>query len=411
MSAVRIQTQASSLNSSESAFGFSVGIPFLTEDGFDPTATAVDNSTAPTCDASAPVTKHMSHCVAFEFAFYTVVMGIVCLMGLIGNVLFFVCLQNDKSEQRVPAFLLQSVAVADSSVLVVGFFGLVIYDGLLPYAFPNEHWWYDAMPYVIKYVQPVGYMTETFSVWVTMLLAINRYISVCKPFHMTTWCTMTKVMRQMVTVVIFSMILNIPRFFQWKVVAVDCGISIQQTSIGEYKLFGIVYSNALYTILVLILPLVLLVLLNGKVIRMLYNHRKWKRHSIGGYRKSSERNVTMIMITLVLVFIVCRTPDRILQILKNFYPQRHCGTVSYYLTHVCNFLIILSSSVNFFIYYTFTRRFRRLLGSHVCSCFGTKVHSFRESMGSTFRSRDVPRSRHLAESENRAILECMITTV
>ena len=42
----------------------------------------------------------------------------------------------------------------------------------------------------MKYVQPVGYMAHTLTIWITVLLAVNRYLAVCKPFLVHRACTL-----------------------------------------------------------------------------------------------------------------------------------------------------------------------------------------------------------------------------
>jgi len=37
--------------------------------------------------------------------------------------------------------------------------------------------------YVLVYVLPVAFVAQTATVWVTVLVAINRYIAVCRPYQ------------------------------------------------------------------------------------------------------------------------------------------------------------------------------------------------------------------------------------
>jgi len=45
-------------------------------------------------------------------------------------------------------------------------------------------------PYLIKYINPVGYMVQSCTIWITVLLAVNRYVAICRPFVASLWLSM-----------------------------------------------------------------------------------------------------------------------------------------------------------------------------------------------------------------------------
>ena len=57
-----------------------------------------------------------SECALFDFIVYTVVMGSLCLVGLVGNTTAFYVLQNDRTRTST-SFLLQ---VSDLHVIIEG---------------------------------------------------------------------------------------------------------------------------------------------------------------------------------------------------------------------------------------------------------------------------------------------------
>lgn len=69
-------------------------------------------------------------CRLYDFVVCTVIIGLVCLFGLAGNVTSFFVLLKHKSETAT-IFLLQSMAVFDSLLLLVSLF---IYT--LPFIYP-----------------------------------------------------------------------------------------------------------------------------------------------------------------------------------------------------------------------------------------------------------------------------------
>lgn len=126
------------------------------------------------------------------------------------------------------------------------------------------------------------------------------------------------------------------------------------TSIGEQTLFGKVYTNAVYTVVVLLLPLLLLLVLNTRIIREIRHLNE--RHAVISYCRAGatachvvkcnaspststlgggvtstgggggrervitgggpdrDESMTKIMVVIVFVFLLCHTPDRILQV-------------------------------------------------------------------------------------------------
>ena len=321
-------------------------------------------------------------CDRVRFGVNTIVVGSLCLFGLIGNVLSIVVLQKDRSN-RVASFLLQSLAVADNALLLLAFFVLSLFHSLLPYI-GEIYIWSQAMPYTVKYIQPLAYMAQTATIWITVLLGINRYIAVCKPFDVSSWCCMKYTRAQVIAAVLFSICFNMPRFFQVEVVhhivfrngEPRLGVGLNLSSISEKSTFGLVYTTGIYTILVLLLPFVLLVFMN---IRVILELRAVRRR--GSFMSTqpilSDYNITLIMIIIIVMFLLCHTPDRVLNILKLVRSgDFSCSEEYFYANLVCNSLVIMNSSVNFVVYCLFRKRFRKILHSVICLKFSSLSKTF-----------------------------------
>ena len=319
--------------------------------------------------------------VTFNFYMNFLVIGTLCISGIVGNALSILVLRKDPNN-KVAIFLLQSLAVADNLLLLVSFVTLSIWMGFIPYC--NSHNWTGrSKVYLAIIMDPVGAMVQTGMVWFTVLLALNRFIAVCKPFQASKLCTLKRAKIQVTVVVIFSVCFNIPRFSQYDIVynATDVGdIMIKSSWIGPDTVFGIVYTNALYTVLVLLLPLLLLIGLNTHLIRDMRASRQRAsvvaaRHGIGMVAPSEE-NISIVMIIIIVVFIICQTPDRIYQILNLvLFDQTQCDIVKSRLQAVCNLLIIINSSTNFIIYYLCRSSFRKILKRRICAMPGLRFYS------------------------------------
>jgi hypothetical protein len=51
----------------------------------------------------------------------------------------------------------------------------------------------DHIYYTRAYALPFAYIAQTATIWVTVLVAFNRYIAVCQPFKAARLCTVVQV--------------------------------------------------------------------------------------------------------------------------------------------------------------------------------------------------------------------------
>jgi len=159
-----------------------------------------DNSSANASNVSVVVSDSVEvadRCLWFRFTVNTLLIGVLCMFGLFGNTLSLFVLERDR-RNRVAVFLLQSLATADNLVLCVAFVELSIVYGLLPVVGRLDIQQASA-PYLVKYVNPVGYAVQSCAIWITVLLAVNRYVAICRPFVAAHWLRMRRTRLQVRT--------------------------------------------------------------------------------------------------------------------------------------------------------------------------------------------------------------------
>ena len=182
----------SSLNSGAQDNGSVVNVePAVTTDNW--MLPSLDNDSVNATNFSSVVDNvgYADPCVVpmwFHFVVNTLLIGALCVFGLFGNTLSLIVLERD-CHNRVAVFLLQSLATADNLFLCVGFFQLSVFYGLLPVV-GRLDMQKAISPYLIIYVNPIGYMVQSCAIWITVLLAVNRYVAVCRPFVATRWLRM-----------------------------------------------------------------------------------------------------------------------------------------------------------------------------------------------------------------------------
>ena len=318
--------------------------------------------------------------VAFKFWFATVVIGLLCVLGLLGNALSIFVLQKD-NHNRVACFLLQALACADITTLLITLVILSLLFGLLPYLGSqeepvlSEEAMQELSSYIIKYVNPIGAITQFCTVWFTVLLAVNRYVAICQPFRAHAWCTLNRARLQVAVVIVTSLLFNVVRFFVYTINVTQnedgaTSYAIAPSSLAKNTAFIFVYAIFLSTLVIQVLPVVLLATLNTKLIVEVRRIKRRAFESQNLPRQQHEDNITLVMITIILLLLVCHTPDGIVQIIGQFLPQeaRKCGSTYYYAHMVSTLLVVCNSSTNFIVYYLMRRGFRKVLVRRLCHC-------------------------------------------
>ena len=204
-------------------------------------------------------------CIQFTFDAYVLFFGAMCVFGLVGNGLSWAVLRWDRrSSGRVATFLLQTMAVVDNLFLLTAGIShittaVTLYidatsgnnDVLAPpiqagnssLATPIN---VDATPsqgsnstvglhppvggvtsavvraYITAYVTicvwPLVHITQMWAVWITVLVAFNRYVAICMPFQAHRLCTMKQVRFQMACLGLSIILYNIPRWLEYEVI-------------------------------------------------------------------------------------------------------------------------------------------------------------------------------------------------
>jgi hypothetical protein len=82
-------------------------------------------------------------------------------------------------------------------------------------------WLKTILPYAGKYLFPVAITAETGTIYLTVLVTVNRYLAVCRPYDPPGRRSVESARLHVLVVAVFSVVYNIPRFFEYDVVEVD----------------------------------------------------------------------------------------------------------------------------------------------------------------------------------------------
>ena len=304
-------------------------------------------------------------CAAFDFGVYSVVGGSLCTLGIVGNLISFSVLWRDNSKAAT-AYILRALAVADSLVLIVAM-PLYVLSNVYPYTSYLKAC-YDMYVNFVPYLWPCYLIPYTATIMLTVLVSLNRYFAVCKPFGAQDFCSTASARKHVTCIAIFSILYNIPRFFEYEKSIICVGFNstqevFDQSAFAENILYRIIYANVLYFIVMHGGPLLSLAFLNYQLIQALKKRQRRRSEMGKGAKNGYQQDITLVLVVVIFVFMFCQTPTFVDHVLWTAVDEtdRACGNWHYYYTAIADLLAILNSSVNFLIYILTSRKFRQLL--------------------------------------------------
>ena len=284
--------------------------------------------------------------------------GSFCLLGFVGNVLSFVVLVQ--AFGRSPMFyVLRAVAVSDAFFLF-SVFVIQTLVNMYPYTGVLQ-WCFEYRGYIQYSLWPILMMTQMSTVWLTVLVSMERYIAICYPLKAASMCTIPKVRRSVIAIFTVSILYNIPRYFEHNIVSKGY---MEKSEISNNVVYRYLYMCVLYSLVLFLIPLLLLVILNAKLVLALQRgKRQWQTLQM---RQKKEQNLTMIPLTIVLVFFICGVPALVVNIIEAIRPDIQSEGFIQFLV-VSNLLVVLNSAANFIIYCLLGKKFRTKL-CDICHC-------------------------------------------
>jgi hypothetical protein len=147
------------------------------------------------------------------------VVSALCLIGFVGNALTIAVLRRDRLQDGASTatnWLLRSLAAVDTVYLVSCLF---IQTAKTAHDFTV--WFPDRLrpyfPYAEQFMWPVASIAHTMTVWTVLLVTVDRYIAVCRPFD-SRLRTAERVKAMFAIVCLLAIAYNVPQFFERRVI-------------------------------------------------------------------------------------------------------------------------------------------------------------------------------------------------
>ena len=303
-------------------------------------------------------------------------MPFILVITIIANTLILLVLS--KRHMRTPTnILLMSMALSDM-------FTLLIPSPWLFYAYTFDHHAQPLYPLAACYAFRIMYeiipnLFHTASIWLTLALALQRYIYICHPILARTWCTSQGINKVVFWIFLLAGLHQAAQPFASIYVSRDIAWGGRMVTVCEE-----IYSSWLCTItpnvyfslyywfrviFVHVIPCTFLVFLNVLLCIALKRADLKKRKLLkdkkdrNEFKKLRDSNMTTLMlIVVVTVFLCVEIPlgvVTILHIINNSMFEVLNYDIAQALILFTNFFIIVSYPVNFAIYCGMSREFRK----------------------------------------------------
>lgn len=298
--------------------------------------------------------------------------GALGLFGIFGNIISIKVLSS-RDLDMLPSFrhLLKMLAGFDATFLI---FTLSLF------CFSSWSNYYDdyIRPVLTPYWLPVIQIALTGSVWTTMMVSVERYLTVCLSYRSP------KVQHMIYTfpIIFFAFLFNIPRFFELTTGIEATNVTIYNETLGQaynvtiYKpvlepteirrdpLYSRYYVLIANSFALAFIPMTALVILNACIFRTI--SKATRRHNAISSNQRRDHSVALMLISVVVVFIICHSIRSIINtyecIQMAMYGElKHWPGWIQTMVHVNHFALVVNSSINILIYACKDDKFQHVL--------------------------------------------------
>ena len=202
---------------------------------------------------------------------------------------------------------------------------------------------------------------------------------------------------QVALIVVISYVLEIPRYLETKLEEVTCNgytyVIWRSTQLTENPIYTVLYRSIFTSLLIMYLPLFLTTFMSHFLIKFLIQKRKIRHQLLVAkvleskmVKHTSDENITTVLTVIALTYVICIIPVALYPIFRLFLSSSYCGSFISYFSTTADFVHIVNSAFNFFIYYLNIPMFRTCLKEMLQNCFyckrerKTKIQCFKSSV-------------------------------
>ena len=321
-----------------------------------------------------PPSQTTYHCQLYRFIMSVGLTGSLCLFGIVGNILTILVFNkfnknsSDKKSRSSAPLLLSGLAISDLSLL----FTLFIVKSIPSFVsftkiFPNFFVTYIFV-FLMVYGWPCVGVSQSINSWITVLVAMHRFIAIILPHKAAIHCTYKKARIHLIVVSIIVTMYEMPTFFNNKISKyVDSdNKTIYFPTYAQFNVnywYKLIYKTTLYYIINYLIPWMILATVTVYLVRAVKQAQKFRSQmGTASDHQDNTDDITMSLIAVVITSLVCRPWEPIRRVIEAIVGRKPgCGHYYYYYEEFPSLTAALNSSANFVLYCLFAKRFPETL--------------------------------------------------
>ncbi|XP_077523643.1 G-protein coupled receptor dmsr-1-like [Amblyomma americanum] len=304
----------------------------------------------------------------------------VCVFGILANVLNIIVLTQRNMVSPTNG-ILTGLAVADMLVIAT-YLPYTIITHVMPQA-PTQS--FERAVFVLVHSH-VSVVFHTVSTWLTVTLAVWRFLAVSFPASSKEWCSMQRARWAVVSVYVSCALCCLPLYLS---------LTVNQTGTPQEPSYRVDFSNFALangaflrnldfwtnSVLMKLVPCVALTGLSLGLLRALYKVKTRERRlrqggcgptGHGGNSEEDRDRTTRMLLAVLLLFLVTEFPSGIVSLLSGILGHHFIKHVYNNLGADMDILARVSCAVNFILYCFMSRQFRKTSAALFTPCIVTK---------------------------------------
>lgn len=286
----------------------------------------------------------------------------VCIFGITANIMNIIVLTRKNMVSPTNA-ILTGLAVADMMVML----------SYIPFSFHNyirvglkeeEKYSFGWAAFTLFHAH-FTVVNHTISIWLTVTVAIWRFMAVCYPAATMRWRTLIRARIAIVSTYVTCTLFCIPVYITF---------TLNASTENEQTVYKVDFSRIakqhngllasinfwLFSVITKLVPCVALTGLSLGLIKVLYEanlRRQRLKVKSGDCDKSHDRTTKMLLAVLAL-FLLTEFPSGMLALLSGALGDEFFAHVYMNFGETMDILALVNSAVNFIIYCSMSRQFR-----------------------------------------------------
>ena len=320
----------------------------------------------------------LSGCKDF-FQSLAIFLTVLVVISTLGNPVTIYIFSRQKLTPSTLLFMV--LAILDFLFMLLSFFIIA-----LPNLITDRPLFSDVSMFLTVYGVPVFIIIYCMSTWVVVLMAWNRYLAISRPLYYHRITKIKFVCIQLAVLFVASVIFVIPRFFEMKVYHIEPAFKghnygTEVTELHNNKYYQLYYRIVAYLVFLNVLPLSMLCFLTYKLVKEIKESNARRQELCQGESGQNannnhnldERRITVILTTVVVVFIVFHSPVLVYRIMELVFfledPNWSCFKMDltiYGISRVLSTFAQVNATFNFIVYVISSSAFRRDLMKMCC---------------------------------------------